>query len=68
MFNEVSQEAMTNSSANLAKRVNEKQSVSVKIDNEHRDQGKIKKRNDFLLNEIKNCIPTRVSEDGQLVQ
>ena len=67
MFNEVSQEAITNGSQNLARRMAEKQTISVSIDDNIREHGKLEKRNNFLSNEIKNCIPTKKNTDGALV-
>ena len=68
MLNEVTQQGITNSAGELASRRKESQALSVKIDDKHRDQEKLRKRHNYLENEIKNCIPTSVGPDGQLVQ
>ena len=66
MFNEVSQEAITNGSQTLARRMAEKQTISISIDDNQREHGKLEKRNNFISNEIKNCIPTNKNADGVL--
>ena len=67
MFNEVSQEAITNGSQTLARRNAEKTTISISIDDNQREHAKLEKRNNFISNEIKNCIPTMKTADGALV-
>ena len=68
VLNEVTQQGITNSAQELGNRRKESQGLSVKIDDKNRDQEKLRQRHSYLQNEIKNCIPTSVGPDGQLVQ
>ena len=67
-LNQVTQAGITQSSQELASRVREKQNLSMQINDKVREQEKISKRHNYLQNEIKNCIPTKVGPDGQLIQ
>ena len=64
VLNEVTQGAITQSSQELANKVKEKSSLSLQINDQTREQEKLRKRHNYLANEIKNCIPNVTDKDG----
>ena len=68
VLNEVTQGCMTQSANDLANKLREKQQLSLQINDQAREQEKLKKRHNYLQNEIKNCIPTTKNQDGQFVR
>lgn len=57
VLNEVTQGCITQSSAELANKMREKQTICLSIDDQHREQGKLKKRHNYLETKIQSCIP-----------
>ena len=68
VLNEVTQGCITQSSHDLATKNREKQTLSIQISDKEREQDKLKKRHNQLQNDIKNCIPYKMGENGQSMQ
>lgn len=64
VLNEVTQGCITQSSAELANKMREKQTICLSIDDQHREQGKLKKRHNYLETKIQSCIPVGQNQDG----